>query len=113
MTNLADFAILYMHTLTEQRKFSSAGRASALQAEGHRFEPYNFHQKKDPLGSFFFIADRQASKASGGSYKVLLQRRSSHSFAPRNNKLKLFLLPMIKIIKFQLKKTGFKPVFSF
>ena len=22
---------------------SSAGRASALQAEGHRFEPYNFH----------------------------------------------------------------------
>ncbi len=24
-------------------KFSSAGRASALQAEGHRFEPYNFH----------------------------------------------------------------------
>ncbi len=27
-------------------KFSSAGRASALQAEGHRFEPCNFHQKK-------------------------------------------------------------------
>ena len=26
-----------------KRKFSSAGRASALQAEGHRFEPYNFH----------------------------------------------------------------------
>ena len=26
------------------RKFSSAGRASALQAEGHRFEPYNSHQ---------------------------------------------------------------------
>ena len=25
-------------------KFSSAGRASALQAEGHRFDPYNFHQ---------------------------------------------------------------------
>ena len=28
-------------------KFSSAGRASALQAEGHRFEPYNFHQRKN------------------------------------------------------------------
>ncbi len=27
----------------KMRKFSSAGRASALQAEGHRFEPYNFH----------------------------------------------------------------------
>ena len=26
-------------------EFSSAGRASALQAEGHRFEPYNSHQK--------------------------------------------------------------------
>ena len=25
------------------RKLSSAGRASALQAEGHRFEPYSFH----------------------------------------------------------------------
>ena len=24
-------------------KFSSAGRASALQAEGQRFEPVNFH----------------------------------------------------------------------
>ena len=24
---------------------SSAGRASALQAEGHRFEPYRFHSK--------------------------------------------------------------------
>ena len=25
---------------------SSAGRASALQAEGHRFEPYTFHQER-------------------------------------------------------------------
>ena len=30
-------------TLKRMWKFSSAGRASALQAEGHRFEPYNFH----------------------------------------------------------------------
>ena len=27
-----------------QWKFSSVGRATALQAVGHRFEPYNFHQ---------------------------------------------------------------------
>ena len=27
-----------------KRKHSSVGRASALQAEGHRFEPYCFHQ---------------------------------------------------------------------
>ena len=26
---------------------SSAGRASALQAEGHRFEPYCSHQRRD------------------------------------------------------------------
>ena len=26
------------------RKLSSVGRASALQAEGHRFEPYSSHQ---------------------------------------------------------------------
>ena len=28
------------------RKHSSVGRASALQAEGHRFEPYCFHQRE-------------------------------------------------------------------
>ena len=31
-----------------KRKHSSVGRASALQAEGHRFEPYCFHQKTTP-----------------------------------------------------------------
>ena len=30
-------------------KLSSAGRASALQAEGHRFEPYSFHQMREWL----------------------------------------------------------------
>ena len=29
------------------RGLSSAGRASALQAEGHRFEPYRFHILKE------------------------------------------------------------------
>ena len=32
-----------------QRKVSSVGRASALQAEGHRFEPCTFHQGKSLL----------------------------------------------------------------
>ena len=32
-------------TTTTRWKFSSAGRASALQAEGHRFEPCNFHHQ--------------------------------------------------------------------
>ena len=31
------------------REFSSAGRASALQAEGHRFEPCNSHQIFGPV----------------------------------------------------------------
>ena len=30
-------------TATVERDLSSAGRASALQAEGHRFEPYRSH----------------------------------------------------------------------
>ena len=30
-------------------KHSSAGRASALQAEGHRFEPYCFQKRPDTM----------------------------------------------------------------
>ena len=33
--------------VAESWKLSSAGRASALQAEGHRFEPYSFHQMRN------------------------------------------------------------------
>ena len=32
------------------RGFSSVGRALALQARGHRFEPVNLHQKKVESG---------------------------------------------------------------
>ena len=36
-----------------RRKVSSVGRASALQAEGHRFEPCTFHQiHYVPTGAF-------------------------------------------------------------
>ncbi len=41
--------LLYMWDL------SSAGRASALQAEGHRFEPYRSHSK--PVRRFVVYAD--------------------------------------------------------
>ena len=34
------------HFFIKIREFSSAGRASALQAEGHRFEPYNSHHHR-------------------------------------------------------------------
>ena len=43
-------------------KFSSAGRASALQAEGQRFEPVNFHHKDIPKGMSFFISLKQSVK---------------------------------------------------
>ncbi len=46
------------------REHSSAGRASALQAEGHRFEPYCSHHKQTKPGSvlfaFSFINRRQS-----------------------------------------------------
>ena len=35
------YLVLYMST--DKRGFSSVGRASALQAEGQRFEPVNPH----------------------------------------------------------------------
>ena len=41
------------HTLSYTRDLSSAGRASALQAEGHRFEPYRSHSS--PLNEFRWI----------------------------------------------------------
>ena len=53
-----------MHTLRAW-KFSSAGRASALQAEGHRFEPYNFHQKKDRK-AFFYLPKASRAERGGG-----------------------------------------------
>ncbi len=34
---------------------SSVGRASALQAEGHRFESYSAHHKKLEIVSFLFL----------------------------------------------------------
>ena len=34
-------------TAANKWEHSSAGRASALQAEGHRFEPYSFHHISD------------------------------------------------------------------
>ena len=39
-----------LNILFEERDLSSAGRASALQAEGHRFEPYRSH-----LFSLYFL----------------------------------------------------------
>ncbi len=42
---LAIFSIFGVVLIYANREYSSAGRASALQAEGHRFEPYYSHHK--------------------------------------------------------------------
>ena len=84
-----------MHTLTERWKFSSAGRASALQAEGHRFEPYNFHQK-DRVSGFFLLPAGKMSEANGGRLQgsaagmVLLT-------STKKTALAVFLLPTGKM----------------
>ena len=45
-------------------KFSSAGRASALQAEGQRFEPVNFHQTSTYESKCFFLLQLGSSSAN-------------------------------------------------
>ena len=55
-------------------KFSSAGRASALQAEGHRFEPCNFH-----LHQFLVQKCRRGGTGRRAGLKILLQRYSTGS----------------------------------
>ena len=68
--NLLTNAILFDIIVERLRKVSSVGRASALQAEGHRFEPCTFHQrKKDARGSHKTKAARSRSdieNSSGG-----------------------------------------------
>ena len=60
------FGILLLFLRT--RGFSSAGRASALQAGGHRFEPYSPHQYFSLLtivgsGKFYFMREWLSGRA--------------------------------------------------
>ena len=43
-TKSIDKTVSLCYNVKARRKVSSVGRASALQAEGHRFEPCTFHQ---------------------------------------------------------------------
>ena len=54
-----------------KRDLSSAGRASALQAEGHRFEPYRSHSKES-----------RASESDFVRCALLVQTGSSHFVGP-------------------------------
>ena len=51
----------------KKRDLSSAGRASALQAEGHRFEPCNFH-----LHQFLVQKCRRGGTGRRAGLKILL-----------------------------------------
>ena len=78
-------------------KFSSAGRASALQAEGHRFEPCNFH---------FFMR-------SGGSlrFRQNLSRKRLQAFdelEQRNKQISSSGASTLKLPVFLGEKRGFR-----
>ena len=55
-------------------EFSSAGRASALQAEGHRFEPYNSHHLPDYDGLVVQLVRMPACHAGGRRFEPVSGR---------------------------------------
>ena len=67
LTFIENKSILYFvvrqESLRDTRDHSSAGRASALQAEGHRFEPYRSHfpQKNVEYGEIAQMARAHGS----------------------------------------------------
>ena len=59
---------------TETRALSSAGRASALQAEGHRFEPYSAHHFKNH-GPVVQLVRMPACHAGGRRFEPVPDRQ--------------------------------------
>ena len=59
---------------TKLWEFSSAGRASALQAEGHRFEPYNSHHLPDYDGLVVQLVRMPACHAGGRRFEPVPDR---------------------------------------
>ena len=93
---------LFWVVLKEKRKLlfwdlSSAGRASALQAEGHRFEPCRSHFHKASNAGVAELADAQDLKSCGTYTPVPVRFRSS---APKTTVVKFrssFLLLISKM----------------
>ena len=57
-----------------RRKVSSVGRASALQAEGHRFEPCTFHQ----IADLAHLVERHLAKVEvAGSSPVIRSKKQT------------------------------------
>ena len=62
-------------------EFSSAGRASALQAEGHRFEPCCSHQILDSENAgLAHLVERHLAKVEVASSSLVTRSRKSSFF---------------------------------
>ena len=57
------------------RAYSSAGRAPALQAGGHRFEPYNSHHLPDYDGLVVQLVRMPACHAGGRRFEPVPGRQ--------------------------------------
>ena len=80
LTSNGGFCILFLALRREAQandrwKISSAGRASALQAEGHRFEPCIFHHH----GAVVQLVRMPACHAGGRGFEPLLRRHDNRS----------------------------------
>ena len=68
--------------IKQVRKLSSAGRASALQAEGHRFDPYNFHQRKnsaDGACGNSSVVERYLAKVNVAGSSLVSRSKTKHT----------------------------------
>ena len=63
------------------REFSSAGRASALQAEGHRFEPCNSHHN---AGVAQLVEQLICNQQVAGSSPITSSKRGTSVACPDN-----------------------------
>ena len=71
LTKSSEYSIIYVYCLWD---LSSAGRASALQAEGHRFEPYRSHLHNMPMWlnwqSSWFVISRLSVRVRSSAFAV-------------------------------------------
>ena len=75
---LLDFSLNYVIITLVFREHSSAGRASALQAEGHRFEPYCSHHKEGfTICGFFFIFLNHMARTSSAKPNIIGVREAN------------------------------------
>ena len=88
------------------RGLSSAGRASALQAEGHRFEPYRPHFRKTiTYGEMAQLARASGSYPGGSEFKSRSRYSISFgSFGPEDFLCELLIF--MKILPIYILKTN-------